>query len=399
MQSVILKPGKEKPAQNFHHWIFSGAIKSLPEFVDGDILPVESFQGELLGHAYFNRQSNIIGRFVCFGRGDPQAEIKNNLASAIELRKKLFEGKQTTAYRLINAEGDNLPGLVVDKYSDVLVVQIATLGMEKLKPEIFTWLKENLQPKEIYERKDVPSRKEEGLNESKLTPSSSPPSLKGGGEREQGGVNFLENDLKFTADIQGGQKTGFYLDQREMRLLAKEYAAGRKVLNCFAYTGAFNVYALAGGAMRADAVEISAQAEKLYAQNLEANGFSSADNRFIKEDVFDFLRSDKAKGYDFIILDPPAFAKRRDDVVQAARGYKDINRLGIKNVMPGGFVLTSSCSYFVDEKLFRQVVFQGAAEAGRKVKILSKHALAPDHPINIFHPEGEYLKSLLLYVE
>jgi 23S rRNA (cytosine1962-C5)-methyltransferase len=387
-QAVILKPGKEKAAFNRHHWIFSGAVAQMPDFEDGQILPVESSAGQMLGHAYFNRHSGIIGRFVSFGASAPEAAILNHLEEAYKLRQNLFDGSDTTAYRLVNAEGDSLPGLTIDRYEDSLVLQITTLGMEKLKPLILDWLGKNLEPKGIYERSDLSARKEEGMPEYAgwLGPAA------------ETQIDFRENGLKFRADIAVGQKTGFFLDQREMRSLVKSHSRGRKVLNCFAYTGAFGVYALAGGAVRADAVEISENAKELFEYHLQANGFGPDQGNFFAADVFDFLRSDGVAGYDFVILDPPAFAKRKTDIVRAARGYKDINRLAIKNVNPGGLVLTSSCSYFVDEKLFRQVVFQAAAEAGRDVKIIGKHRLAPDHPINIYHPEGEYLKSFLLHV-
>lgn len=385
---IVLKPGRERSVKNRHHWIFSGAVESLPGGAeDGEVLKVESHSGEMLGHAYINRKSGIVGRFVSFGEEEPMGAIERHLKQALDYRSALFDAK-TTGYRLVNAEGDNLPGLIVDRYGDVLVMQVATLGMEKLKQHVADWLMENIRPSAIYEKSNLPARKEEGLNAHEGW-------LYGGAGES---VDFFENGLKFKERFLDSQKTGFFLDQREMRALAKRYSSGRSVLNCFAYTGGFNVAVLAGGALRADGVEVSAAAGKAFAENLELNGMDPGKALFFEADVFDFLRSGKAAEYDFIILDPPAFAKRRSDVVQACRGYKDINRLAIKNVKPGGLVLTSSCSHFVDDKLFGQVIFEAAAEAGRETQIISRHILAPDHPLNVYHPEGEYLKSALLKV-
>jgi 23S rRNA (cytosine1962-C5)-methyltransferase len=385
--AVILKKNKDKAIRQRHHWIFSGAVQRLPDFEDGDILAVESDQGELLGHAYFNRKGSIIGRMVSFGRTPPLESVQTNLAAAIALRQSLVE-PGTNAYRLVNGEADGLPGLVVDRYDDVLVVQVATRGMDKLKPMILDRLVKFLSPRSIYEKSNLPTRREEGLAgwEGRLY-----------GE-EVGVLTIQEDGYRFLVEISGSQKTGFFLDLREMRRLVRSIAPSRKVLNAFCYTGAFSVAALAGGALSVHSVDSSRSAIDLAKRNLALNGFSAESNRFDVADVFEFLRQ-KTPPYDFIILDPPAFAKKRRDIVPACRGYKDINRLALQKVMAKGLLLTFSCSHFVDEKLFRQVVFQAAAEAGREVRIIQKHRLAFDHPINIFHPETEYLKSLLLYIE
>ncbi|MFZ2055578.1 MAG: class I SAM-dependent rRNA methyltransferase [Candidatus Aminicenantales bacterium] len=385
--AVILKKNKDKAIRQRHHWIFSGAVQNLPDFEDGDILPVKSSDGELLGHAYFNRQCAIIGRILSFGRMPPLEAIEKNLAAATALRKKLVE-PDTNAYRLVNGEGDGLPGLVVDRYDDVLVVQIATRGMEKLKPVILDRLIKILAPRSIYEKSSLPTRREEGL-----------PEFEGPlyGE-EVKDVTVHEDGSRFLVEITGSQKTGFFLDLREMRRLVRSTAQGRKVLNAFCYTGAFSVAALAGGAVSVHSVDSSRPAIELAKRNLALNGFSDERNRFEITDVFDFLRR-QTPPYDFIILDPPAFAKKKSDIVPACRGYKDINRQAFQKIMPKGLLLTFSCSYFVDERLFRQVVFQAASEAGREARIIQKHRLAFDHPVNVYHPESEYLKSLLLYVE
>jgi 23S rRNA (cytosine1962-C5)-methyltransferase len=385
--AAILKKNKEKAIRQRHHWIFSGAVQKLPDFDDGDILPVESSAGEILGYAYFNRKSAIVARMLSFGRTPPLEAVEKNLAAAILLRKKLVE-PNTNAYRLVNGEGDGLPGLVVDRYADVLVVQVATLGMEKLKPLILDRLTAALSPRSIYEKSSLPTRREEGLADFEGL-------LYGEEVRE---VTVHEDGHRFLVEIPGSQKTGFFLDLREMRRLVRSLASGRKFLNAFCYTGSFSVAALAGGAVSVHSVDSSPPALELAGRNLALNGFSAEHSRLDVADIFDFLRR-PAPPYDFIILDPPAFAKKRSDIVPACRGYKDINRLAMQKIMPGGFLLTFSCSHFVDERLFRQVVFQAAAEAGRGARIIQKHRLAFDHPINIYHPESEYLKGLLLYLE
>lgn len=388
MQSVILKPGKDKPIRNRHHWIFSGAINRMPNFTDGDILPVESANNEFLGYAYFNHKTSISGRMLSFDKTSAEEALTQNIDKAAAFRKKIFNRKITNAYRLINSDGDKIPGLVIDVYDDVVVLQITTLGIERLKPLIVEYIKKTLKPKTIYEKSNLPSRAEEGLQNQE--------GLLFGEDVDE--VEIMENKIKFIVSIKNGQKTGFFLDQREMRNWVKELSEGKKVLNCFGYTGGFSLYAMKGGATTVDTVDISAEAINLAKKNTSLNKIKIDKHGFIAEDVFQFLRK-KPLEYDLIILDPPAFTKCKTDVIQACRGYKDINRLAMKKIPSGSFLLTSSCSYHVDEKLFQTVVFQAAAEAGRSVRIIGRHHLAPDHPINIFHPEGEYLKSLLLFID
>ena len=385
---MILKPGREKAIRNRHHWIFSGAIKSMPDFENGSILPVQSAGGEMLGYAYFNRKASIIGRMVSFGDMPAEDAILQNFENAIELRQRCFKPAVTNAYRLINAEGDFIPGLVADLYDDVLVLQLGTLGMDKLKPLILNIFVKKLKPRSIYEKSDLPSRREEGLTDYEATLYGKPV--------EQ--VQIREEGLPFLVNITGSQKTGFYLDQREMRKLVRGQAAGRRVLNAFAYTGAFSVYAIKGGAIKADSVESSESALSLAKENFKLNDIPAEAGQFFNADVFEFLRRAEFD-YDFVILDPPAFAKKKADVISACRGYKDINRLAIQKVKPKGLVLTFSCSRFVDEKLFQQVVFEAALEAGRRARILQRYRQPFDHPINIYHPETEYLKGFLLYVD
>ncbi|MDD5038660.1 MAG: class I SAM-dependent rRNA methyltransferase, partial [Dehalococcoidales bacterium] len=362
MESVILKSGRDKAIRNRHHWLFSGAIRTLPDFENGSILLVRSADGDILGYAYFNRNSSIIGRMVSFGETEPEESIRQNVARALDLRHRYFNPAVTNACRLINAEGDLIPGLIADLYDDVLVVQVATLGIEKLKSFLLEILVKEVKPRSVYEKSDLPSRREEGL-----------PGFEGTlyGEKVDR-VDILEDGLPFRVSIACSQKTGFYLDQREMRKLVRSFASGRHVLNAFAYTGSFSVYALKGGALRADSVDSSENAIGLARENFELNGLSPDSGAFLTADVFDFLRK-PGLNYDFIILDPPAFAKKKTDIIQACRGYGDINRLAIQKVQPQGLVLTFSSSHFVDENLFRQVVFQAARDAGRRVRILQKH--------------------------
>lgn len=381
-----LKTGKEKPLRNRHHWIFSGAIESLPNVPNGSMIQVVSHAGECMGSAYINRQSSILGRMIAFGNVNPETAIQENIGKALSLRQS-FMPTHTTGYRLINGEGDALPGLIVDRYGDILVLQISTLGMEKLKPLILDALTRALSPKGIYEKSLLPSRKEEGL-----APFSG---LLAGTVPER--VEFTEYGLKFIADPIHGQKTGFFLDQREMREWVRELSKGKRVLNAFSYTGGFSVFAAAGGAAQVDSVDISTEAIDLAKQNMQLNGYLNDAHQFYIEDAFEFLR--KPLNYDLVILDPPAFAKRAKDVVQACRGYKEINRQAMEKMPAQSLLLTCSCSYHVDEALFQKVLFQAAIEAKRSVRIIGRHRQAMDHPVNLFHPEGNYLKSFLLAIE
>lgn len=386
---VILKAGKDKAIRNRHHWIFSGAVAKLPEFTDGSCLPVHGNDGSFLGWGYFNQKAKIIGRMLSFDDTLPLISVRKHLEAALLLRTIIFKGSQTTAYRLVNGEGDLLPGLIVDRYNDVLVVQISTLGMDQLRGYIVELLIELVQPHCIFEKSQLPSRKEEGLADVQGVLFGKVPTHD---------VEIFENGLRFNVSILQGQKTGFFLDHREMRESIRSYAKNRRVLNCFAYTGGFSVYAAAGGASWVDSVDISKAAILCAEENMILNGFSSKMYRCMTADVFQFLRENPID-YDLVILDPPAFAKRQKDIVAACRGYKDINRIALQKMPKNSFLLTSSCSYYVDDNLFQTVIFQAAVEAKRDVKIIGRHRMAADHPINICHPESDYLKSLFLYVE
>lgn len=385
---VVLKPGKEKALRQRHHWIFSGAVQSLPSFEDGDFLPVYAADGQFMGSGYFNRKSGIIGRMVAFDQTPPLQSLEQRLQAAIKLRKEWFDHQQTNAYRLVNGEGDGIPGLILDVYDQVIVLQSSTKGMDRLKPWIVDWLKDHLKPQTIYEKSLLPSRREEGLKDAQGYLSG----------KEQQEITFKENGLLFTMSLEKSQKTGFFLDHREMRQWIRHLAHGKRVLNAFSYTGGFSVYALAGGAKSVDSLDISEDAIEAAKRHVVLNGWNSENHGFFCEDVFDFLRQ-RELPYDLVILDPPAFAKRQKDIIPACRGYKDINRLTLQKMPPQSLLLTCSCSHYVDEELFQKVLFQASLEARRQVRIVGRHRLAPDHPINLFHPESSYLKSFLLFVE
>ncbi len=390
MPKVILKAGKEKAIRDRHHWIFSGAIHHLPkEVIDGAIASVYSFDHLFLGQAYFNRQSDIIGRMIAFTEEEIEFVIQKRLQAALLLRAPFFD-QQTTGYRLVNGEGDELPGLIVDRYSDVLVLQISTLGMEQLKPLVIKELIALVHPRAIYEKSNASVRKKEGLA-----------NLQGFiyGDSSCDTVDFLEAGLTYRIHLQESQKTGFFLDHREMRKKVKELAKNRTVLNAFCYTGGFTLSAIAGGAKSTTSVDISKEAVQMVQEHVTLNGFNAGQQRYECADLFKFLRTEELTGYDLIILDPPAFAKKRADILSACRGYKDLNRLALQKIAPRSFVVTCSCSHYVDDDLFQKVVFQAALEAKRRVKVVGRHLQAPDHPVSLYHRETHYLKSLLLYVE
>ncbi|MCX6560165.1 MAG: class I SAM-dependent rRNA methyltransferase [Candidatus Aminicenantes bacterium] len=385
--AVILHPGKDKAVRNRHPWIFSGAVRRMPPLEPGEIRPVLSADGDFLGTAYFNPKTSIVGRMLAFDRTPPLDALRSSLRRAVAMRKTFFESPDTTAFRLVNGEGDDCPGLIVDRYADRLVLQISTLGMDLLRDVVLDELTDLLTPRSIYEKSNLPSRREEGIppREGLLRGEPLQP------------FEILEDGLRFLVDIPAAQKTGFYLDQREMRRLARRLAAGRRVLNAFSYTGAFTVAALAGGAIAADSVDVSAKAVAAARENCLRNGYEGGHLGFHEADVFEFLRQ-RPLDYDLVVLDPPAFAKRKSEVMAACRGYKDIHRLVFEKVPEGTLVLTFSCSFHVDETLFGQVVFQAAREADRRVRILQRHHQAFDHPVSVYHPESDYLKGLVLHV-
>jgi len=385
---LILKAGKEKPILQKHHWIYSGAVAHLPPFDEGDTAEVYSKQGEKLGIALLNRGRSIIGHMLAFQNETLSEALSRRIRDAAILRRKWFDPQKTNAFRLINAEGDGIPGLIVDAYADALVVQVSNPGIERLKGEIVSLLIQEFNPKTIFEKSTSFLRRKEGLNEVRAL-------LHGDFNQE---VEILENGLRFSVDLLEGQKTGLFLDQRDMRAQVRELSSNRRVLNCFAYTGGFSVSALAGSASHVDSVEISAKCQPRLEKNISLNGLSSERHQFVKADVFDFLKTADFN-YDLIILDPPAFVKKRDDIAKAFRAYKDMNAHVMRKMAPGSLLLTCSCSYHVEESLFQNILFRAASESKRNIRIIGRHRQAYDHPVSIFHPESSYLKSFLLYVD
>ncbi|MGH2637829.1 MAG: class I SAM-dependent rRNA methyltransferase [Rhabdochlamydiaceae bacterium] len=381
MSYVVLKPGKEKSVINRHPWIFSGAIAHRPPHAPGEIFPVYSSFNKLLGHAYFHPENSIAGRMLNFDSKNPLDAVRDLIDRALTLRTQLVP---QSGRRLINAEGDGLPGLIVDQYCEVLVLQVHTAGMELLKPSIVEHLIKRLQPKTIYEKSVSPARHQEGLSDCKK--------LLYGTEAHE--VTIVEHGISYIVQPLEGQKTGFFLDQREMRKIVSTLSKDKTVLNCFAYTGGFSLAALKGGAAHVTSVEISSDACALAARHI----FDYVKHTIVQADVFDFLRTNPLP-YNLVILDPPAFAKKRSDIDAASRGYRDINHLAFQKMPPNSILITSSCSSYIDATLFQQIVFQAAAQAGRFVRILGRHSQALDHPISIYHPEGDYLKSLVLCLD
>lgn len=391
---VVLKRGREKPVLNHHPWIFSGAIKNIEgEVADGNIVTVVGSRGSFLAQGYLNRRSQITVRLLSWIEEETidRGFFRHQLERANAVRRPLQEDPATNAYRLVNAESDFLPGLVVDRYNEYLVIQFLTLGIERWKGEIVSLLGELLPSRGIYERSDVEVREKEGL----------PPAtgLLAGQERPAL-VHIIENGHRFIVDIKQGQKTGFYLDQRENRQKLTRYCRGKTVLNCFAYTGAFAVYAAGAGAKKVVNVESSAEALKLAQRNMALNGFDGRDDEYVEGDVFQVLRQyrDEGRSFDLIVLDPPKFAYSQSQVQAACRGYKDINLLAMQMLRPGGILFTFSCSGLVGPELFQKVVFGASVDAGRDVQIIEKLSQGFDHPILLSFPESEYLKGFICRV-
>ncbi|MEA2328233.1 MAG: rRNA (cytosine1962-C5)-methyltransferase [Thermoanaerobaculia bacterium] len=375
---LTLKPGKERLVANRHPWIFAGAIarESGPE--DAAIADLHDPRGHRIASGFHSRHSQIRLRALTFGDEVLAEEtIRERLTASIARRSG------ATATRLVNAEGDDVSGIVIDRYDDILVIEIANAGIEQLRPLIINVLQQELAPRGIWFKNDIPPRKIEEL--------SMTPEWVGEGEPS---TEIVENGLRFRVDPPSGQKTGFFLDQRENRQLTRTLAQGRRVLNLFSYSGGFGVYASAGGASSVENVDISAPAIEMARTNHALNRFDAS---FVVADAFDYVRKTPLR-FDLLVCDPPAFAKSRGDIDRAARGYKDINLFAMKLLEPGAHMLTFSCSGHISNDLFQKVIFAAAQDAGRRVSFLRRLTAAPDHPVSLFCPEGEYLKGFLLEV-
>ncbi|MEQ1838586.1 MAG: class I SAM-dependent methyltransferase [Candidatus Nitrotoga sp.] len=387
----ILKAGREKSVLRRHPWIFSGAIERVSgQPQNGDTVAVHASQGTFLGYAAYNALSKISARMWSWQESDRiDADFfRHKINVALAARSALNIAQHSTGIRLIHGEADGLPGLVVDQYNDVLVMQIGSAGAEKWR-EVFVEILQNLcRPACIYERSDSDSRTLEGLPERNGVLLGTLPDA----------LVLTEHGIRFGVDVAHGQKTGFYLDQRDNRALIGELAHDKDVLNCFCYSGGFSLYALRGGAKSVLSIDSSAEALQLAQHNVALNALDVERAQWQCEDVFRALRKlrDQNKKFDLIILDPPKFAPTAAFAEKAARGYKDINLLGFKLLNPGGMLATYSCSGGISDDLFQKIVAGAALDAGVEAQIVNKLHAAADHPVLLSFPEGAYLKGLLL---
>jgi 23S rRNA (cytosine1962-C5)-methyltransferase len=378
--TLQLLPGRDKSVREGHPWIFSGAVGHLKGPKDAPLVRVLDADGHPLGLGFHSPRSQIRVRML-----GPELDFRKRIAEALTLRAAVLPA-DTTGFRALNAEGDGLPGWTVDRFGGVLVSQITVAGLEALRGEAYAALAEAFPGLSILQVNDLPARRAEGL------PHSGVEKIAGDPPAEE---EFLECGFRFTAELAGGQKTGFYCDQRENRRRVERLAGGRSVLDLFAHSGAFGLYALRGGATRVVHVESSA---RLIERGLEQAGRNDlARGEWVKANVFEDLRQ-RTEQYGLVVCDPPPLVRKRPDLDGAARAYKDLNRLALQRVEPGGLLLTFSCSGAVDAKLFRQILFAAAVEAGVRVALLEPLAAAPDHPVDIRHPQGEYLKGWLAMV-
>jgi 23S rRNA (cytosine1962-C5)-methyltransferase len=383
--TIHLKHGKEHSILRRHPWIFSGAIHKIEgNPVDGDWAKVVAGSGEVLGYGHYQKGS-ITVRMLSFGTNEPDGNFfQEKLVQANRLRKAAgILSNETNSCRIIHGEGDGLPGLIVDMYNNVAVIQSHSHGMHSDRQQIANALKDVLPHLD-----SVYYRTQSSLNNS---PSEY---LVGNGT---GPKVIVEHGNKFLVDWEEGQKTGFFLDQRENRSLLGSYSQGKTVLNAFCYTGGFSVCALKNGARLVHSVDVSAKAIEATRSNLKLNDFDPSVHECFAEDTFDFMK-DKQDSYDIIVLDPPAFAKHKDSKHQAMKGYKRLNTEAMKIIRSGGILFTFSCSQVVDRQLFYDTVVSAAITAGREIKVLQHMGQPADHPVSIYHPEGEYLKGLVLYV-
>ncbi len=393
MTIITLKAHKEESLKRFHPWVFSGAIARMSEEPEeGELVKVVSRDGETLGYGHYQIGSIAVRMLTFEDEVVDRQFFKGRLEAAYQMRKSLGLacGQRSNCYRLAHGEGDSLPGVVIDVYGNTAVLQAHSVGMHVVR-EVMAELIVEVVP-------DV--RKVFYKSEGTL-PHKAPITVKDGyliGAFEEGDDLAVENGLKFRADWLKGQKTGFFLDQRENRLLLQHYAKGRDVLNMFCYTGGFSLYALRGDARMVHSVDASERAVELVNGNVAMNFADEKRHEAFAADAFDFLTQIEGR-YDLIVLDPPAFAKHRDAVRNALIGYRRINTMAFKAIRSGGVLFTFSCSQAVSPEQFRLAVFTAAAQSGRRVRILHKLTQPVDHPINIYHPEGEYLKGLVLYVE
>ena len=403
MIKIILKKGREESLRRFHPWVFSGAIAQIQgNPAEGDMVSVRSCDGDVLAYGHY-QVGSIAVRVLSFDESALRADYYEvMLARALQVRvacglhrETCSEGEAATdCYRLVHGEGDNLPGLIIDYYGGVCVIQAHSVGMFRAKKQICEALQKVYGDtlKAVYDKSSGTAPFKAGLD-----------LIDGYLYRKEGFRDdeqvVVENGHKFLVNWTEGQKTGFFLDQRDNRKLVGEMSKGRNVLNLFCYTGGFSIYALACGAKHVDSVDSSKKAMLMVDRNVMLNGFSEEQHTSLCCDAIDYLRDVPKGKYDLMIVDPPAFAKHRGALKNALRAYQRLNAAAISKVSPGGFVFTYSCSQVVDKEAFALAVFSAAAQCGRSVRILDRLNQPCDHSVNIYHPEGEYLKGLLLYVE
>jgi 23S rRNA (cytosine1962-C5)-methyltransferase len=404
MIKIILKKGRDESLRRFHPWVFSGAIAQVQGSpAEGDLVAVHASDGSLLAYGHYQIGS-IAVRVLSFDDSALHPEFwETMLARALQVRvaaglhtseHSCGGAVETNCYRLVHGEGDNLPGLIIDYYDGVFVMQAHSVGMFRAKKQISAALQKVYgdQLKAVYDKSSGTAPYKAGLEliDGYL--------YKKEGFRDDEQV-VVENGHKFIVNWTEGQKTGFFLDQRDNRALVGSVSKGRNVLNLFCYTGGFSIYALAAGALHVDSVDSSKKAMMMVDRNVEANGFDPSRHTSLCCDAIDYLKQSPEGKYDLMIVDPPAFAKHRGSLKNALRAYQRLNAAAISKVAPGGFVFTYSCSQVVDKEAFALAVFSAAAQCGRSVRILDRLNQPCDHSVNIYHPEGEYLKGLLLYVE
>jgi len=392
LKTIELIKGKEINLFRRHPWVFSGALKSIPdEIEDGELAYVEDYKRQRLGFGHFHNGSIAI-KMLNFGSSEYSNEFWiYRLKNALEFRNELhIDNLKTNCYRWIHGEGDHLPGLIIDVYDHVVVIQCHTIGMHKMIGQVTEAIKNILGDKLKCiidkSKESLPAEYSEGVQTGVLF-----------GDYEE--VLCLENGFHFTIDCISGQKTGFFLDQRDNRKLLAQYSKNKTVLNAFSYSGGFSIYALGNGAAHVSSVDSSKKAIELLNQNILHNYFTDKSHNSICTDVNDYLKNMISDHYDLIILDPPAFAKSVSKRHAAVQAYKRINLLAMKKIKSKGLLFTFSCSQVVDEQLFYNTIVSAGIESGRVVRVLHKLSQGPDHPISLFHPEGSYLKGLVLSID
>ncbi|NLC70529.1 MAG: methyltransferase domain-containing protein [Desulfuromonadaceae bacterium] len=393
--ALYLKSARTKSLERRHPWIFSGAVARIDgNPMSGETVEILSEKGKFLGRGAYSPTSQILVRVWTFDEGEDidAAFFRNRLQEAFQLRRDLLRDKDgTTALRLVNAESDGLPGVVIDRYGEIPVCQFTSAGAEKWRGEIVRQLRDLTGAATIFERSDLEVRSKEGLPpRSGLLYGADPPEL----------VEIGEHGCRYLVDIRRGHKTGFYLDQRENRRAAGEFSSGAEVLNCFSYSGGFAVHALQGGAEKVVNIDASADALELARANILLNGLDAGRVTNLCGDVFALLRRfrDEGRRFNLIILDPPKFADSRHQLPGACRGYKDINLLAFKLLKPGGTLFTFSCSGMMEPDLFQKIVADAALDAGRRAAVIKRLFQGEDHPVALNFPEGAYLKGLICRV-